>query len=91
MLKTISHDEFTFFKKILKNYYFYIINNFDTLICKIYGLHKMKLHLNKNKKKPTKLYFVIIGNLFCTKNTIQIKYDLKGSTYGRETKMPSGK
>ena len=42
MLKTISENEFKFFRKILKNYYQHLEDNKDTLISKIYGLHRMK-------------------------------------------------
>lgn len=49
MLKTISEDEFFFFRKLLKPYYLYMQANKNTLITKIYGVHKIKLFLSKKK------------------------------------------
>jgi 1-phosphatidylinositol-4-phosphate 5-kinase len=85
MLKTISTAEFKFFKKILKNYYYHIEKNDDTLITRIYGLHKM-VFFTKNRKSEKKLYFSIMNNVFHTIKEIHKRYDLKGSTQGRTTK-----
>jgi len=83
-LKTISKDEFLFFREILKNYYTHLINNPHTLIIKFFGLHKIKFLKKKSKKE--KVYFVIMSNVFHTLKEIHIRYDLKGSTKGRITK-----
>lgn len=64
MLKTIKKDEFFFFRDILKNYYNHLMLNKNTLISKIYGLHKMKIGNKKDSMKTRRLYFVIMGNLF---------------------------
>jgi len=32
-----------------------------------------------------KSYFCIMDNVFCTKKKIDLRFDLKGSTYGRRT------
>lgn len=85
MLKTISTAEFKFFKRILKNYYYHIEKNDDTLITRIYGLHKM-IFFSKNRKSEKKLYFCIMNNVFHTIKEIHKRYDLKGSTQGRTTK-----
>ena len=34
MLKTISRDEFLFFKKIIRNYYEHLLNNYNSIIIK---------------------------------------------------------
>jgi len=83
-LKTISRDEFIFFREILKNYYTHLVNNPHTLIIKFFGLHKIKFLKKKSKKE--KVYFVIMSNVFHTLKEIHIRYDLKGSTKGRITK-----
>jgi 1-phosphatidylinositol-4-phosphate 5-kinase len=85
MLKTISKNEFKFFKRILRNYYYHIENNDATLITRIYGLHKM-LFFSKNRKTEKKLFFCIMNNVFHTSKEIHKRYDLKGSTQGRTTK-----
>ena len=89
MLKTISKKEFKFFKNILKNYYTHIEKNDETLITRIYGLHKM-IFLRKNGKTDKVLYFCIMNNVFHTSKEIHKRYDLKGSTQGRETKYANG-
>jgi len=86
MLKTISKTEFRFFKRILKNYYYHIEKNDETLITRIYGLHKM-IFYSKNHKVEKKLYFTIMNNIFHTMKEIHKRYDLKGSTQGRTTKF----
>ena len=52
------------------------MENPNTLLAKIYGLHKMKLYKSKNKVK--KIYFLIMANLFSTPLEIDLRYDLKG-------------
>ena len=85
MLKTISRTEFRFFKRILKNYYKHIEENDETMITRIYGLHKM-IFFRKNRKTEKTLYFCIMNNVFNTSKEIHKRYDLKGSTQGRTTK-----
>ena len=99
MLKTISKAEFSLLRKILQSYFRHILENDSTLMTKlellllkfyseapkrIYGLHKIKLFKSKNKSQ--KLYFVIMANLFTTPLEIDLRYDLKGSLYGRSSR-----
>lgn len=63
MLKTISHDEFTKLQKILKQYYEHLQKNPESLITRIYGLHKVKWR-KKNTMKIVKKYLVIMNNVF---------------------------
>lgn len=66
MLKTIRKDEFQLMRRMLRDYYEHIaIKNPDTLISKIYGLHKMVFH-KKNKVVQKKIYFCIMNNVFNT-------------------------
>lgn len=51
MLKTISKKEFYFFRKILKSYFNHIINNYNTLITRVFGLHKMMLYRTQKSSK----------------------------------------
>ena len=78
MLKTLSKDEYMFFRRFIPDYYFHIYKNPHTLITRFFGFHKI-IVCSGNKK----LYFVVMGNLFKSNYEIDIKYDLKGSTLGR--------
>lgn len=77
-------------KRMLKEYYDHMtIENPDSLISKIYGLHKVIFYRKKHKMQK-KIYFCIMNNIFNTPNKIDKRYDLKGSTEGRTTKFPDG-
>lgn len=58
-LKTISEREFTLFYKILYNYFNYLKSNSNSLIIKLYGLHKIVMD-------GKKIYFIVMGNVFQT-------------------------
>lgn len=82
MVKTISHTEHRFFRKILPGYYSHIITNPDTMLVRFLGSHQIRF--GKHSKVGSKrIYFVVMGNLFDTPFKIQIRYDLKGSWTGR--------
>ena len=93
MLKTISHNEFVHFKKIMKDYYNHIMAYPHTMITRFFGLHKVKF---SKSMKTERIYFVIMANVFNTTKEIHYRWDLKGSTLGRITrkkpgdKVPSG-
>lgn len=83
LLKTIPRKEFKLMKNMLKNYHVYLKDkNPDTFISKVYGLHKVIFYRKKGKTKK-KLYFCVMNNVFQTSKKIDLRYDLKGSTYGR--------
>jgi hypothetical protein len=42
---------------------------------------------SKKQKQREDIYFIVMGNLFCTKRVIRQRFDLKGSTYGRSAKI----
>ena len=90
MLKTIRKEEFKLMKSILKDYYDHLTqDNQDSLISRIYGLHKV-IFYRKKAKTHKKIYFCIMNNVFNTPKKIDVRYDLKGSTRGRTTKFPPG-
>lgn len=83
MLKTISHDEFEHFKTIMKNYYNHVLAYPHTMITRFVGLHKIKFTRTASIER---VYFVIMANVFNTNQNIKVRYDLKGSTYGRTSR-----
>lgn len=82
----MSRTEFHHLKDILKNYYEHVKQNRNTLIIKFFGLHKIKIRMKRSMKEEV-VYIVIMSNVFHTTKLINERYDLKGSTYGRTTKI----
>lgn len=81
ILKTIPKKEHKFFKSILRDYFHHMIKNRNTLLPKFYGCYKLIRQIKD--VKLDKIYFVVMENLFRTRNDIQLRFDLKGSTYKR--------
>lgn len=81
ILKTISKTEYNFLKKILHNYYLHIVKHPETLLPKFLGCYKL---IKKLKKQKTRVYFIVMSNIFSTGLEIHRRYDLKGSTIGRQ-------
>ncbi|KAF9924650.1 Phosphatidylinositol-4-phosphate 5-kinase [Linnemannia zychae] len=77
IIKTIHHAEHKFMRKILKDYYNHVKQNPHTLLCRFFGLHRVKLPHGR------KIHFVVMGNVFPPNRDIHETYDLKGSTLGR--------
>lgn len=71
-------------RSILEDYYHYIKQNPDTLITKFFGLHKL-IERNDKGQETGRSYFVIMANVFNTREKISERYDIKGSWQGRET------
>ena len=86
IIKTIHHGEHKQLRRILKDYYKHVKENPNTLISQFYGLHRVKMPFNKNGIK--KVHFIVMNNLFPSQRDIHIKYDLKGSTWGRKYEIP---
>ncbi|KAJ3326888.1 Phosphatidylinositol-4-phosphate 5-kinase [Blyttiomyces sp. JEL0837] len=78
IIKTIHHSEHKFIRQVLKNYYSHVKANPETLLSRIFGLHRVKLPGNR------KIHFVVMGNVFPSNYDIHETYDLKGSTVGRK-------
>lgn len=81
ILKTISHTEYKFLRKILANYFKHLMDNPNTLLPKFMGCYKL---VKKVKKSKFKVYFIIMDNIFSTNKEIHLRYDLKGSKIGRQ-------
>ncbi|KAI9311852.1 hypothetical protein BX666DRAFT_2021189 [Dichotomocladium elegans] len=79
IIKTIHHSEHNFMCKVLHAYYDHVCNNPNTLLCRYYGLHRIKL------PRGRKIHFVVMGNVFPGSKDIHETFDLKGSTFGRLT------
>ena len=69
---------------VLKQYYEHLVRHPQTLITRYFGLHKIKY--KQESGGIQRIYFIIMANVFNTNKTIEIRYDLKGSKYGRITK-----
>jgi 1-phosphatidylinositol-4-phosphate 5-kinase len=82
LLKTMLRDEYLFFKASLKRYYYHLAGNPNTLVARFFGFHKLIIF---KEIKSTKIYFVVMANVFNAGYEIDARYDLKGSTYGRTT------
>jgi len=80
MLKTIPKREFVKFRAVLKDYYYHMKDNPDSLICRFFGLHAVEFKDQKKKKQT--LYLVIMNNCFKDFNVNEF-FDLKGSLQGR--------
>ncbi|KAL7416330.1 hypothetical protein BDY24DRAFT_379321 [Mrakia frigida] len=78
IIKTISHTEHKFLRKILPQYHAHVASNPHTLLSRFYGLHRVKL------PRGRKIHFVIMNNLFPPHRDIHETFDLKGSSVGRE-------
>lgn len=82
MMKTISRGEYKTMIATLKEYYEYLKSNPESLITRYFGMHKIIL---KSSSSTRTFYFVLMKNIFRTKKNLKYKFDLKGSTYKRET------
>ncbi|XP_034910743.1 phosphatidylinositol 4-phosphate 5-kinase 7 [Populus alba] len=79
VIKTLKKFELKTVLKMLPKYYIHVGKHENTLITKIFGVHRITLRGGK------KVRFVVMGNMFCTELRIHRRYDLKGSTQGRYT------
>ncbi len=81
ILKTISKDEYKTIKRILPSYYKHLMIYPKSLLPKYLGCYKL---IKKVKKKMSNVYFIIMMNIFRTPKDIHLRFDLKGSTIGRQ-------
>uniref|UniRef100_A0A7S2RY06 PIPK domain-containing protein n=1 Tax=Mucochytrium quahogii TaxID=96639 RepID=A0A7S2RY06_9STRA len=80
LIKTQSKSESKFLRQILPRYYMYMLDNPDTLVVRVCGMHRVKLaHLRDD------MHFVILKSVYsnAASKKIHTVYDLKGSTIGR--------
>ncbi|WMV12443.1 hypothetical protein MTR67_005828 [Solanum verrucosum] len=80
VIKTLKKSELKALLKMLPAYYKHVKEHDNTLITKVFGVHRISL------KRGKKVRFVVMGNMFCTELRIHRRYDLKGSSHGRFTK-----
>ena len=85
MIKTIPKREFSKFLSILQKYYEHLKENPETLISRFFGLHSVRW--KDSKTKFQKRYLVIMNNVF-KDFEVGVRYDLKGSTTGRNYLNP---
>ena len=87
ILKSLSPDDFKCMKKILLPYYEYMAKNHDSLITRIYGIYEFSFFTSKNKKCAVFSQKMMIMRNLCgyPKCCIDKIYDLKGSTFQRES------
>ena len=79
LMKTIPESEFLKFKEMLQDYYTYMYDNPKTLLQRFFGLYICIFD-------DVKMHFVVMNNVFDTPLKVHYKYDLKGSTYKRQSR-----
>lgn len=78
VMKTVKSHELEFFWEFIKDYYWHMIANPDTLLCRFFGLFTVT---SESSSKP--LHIVVMNNTFNTSWPIDLKFDLKGSINNR--------
>lgn len=82
IIKTIHRSEHKHLRRILKDYYHYVKNNPNTLLCQFYGLHRLKM---MTRTGVVKVHVLVMNNMLPPTVRMSDCYDLKGSTHGRKT------
>jgi hypothetical protein len=74
-----------FTQHMLKDYYSHLHTHPDTLLCKIFGAFRLKVA----RPHKQEVHFFIMKNVFLSppSKPIHVRFDLKGSTYGRRAKQ----
>eukprot|EP00008_Paramoeba_atlantica_P000740 CAMPEP_0201502396 /NCGR_PEP_ID=MMETSP0151_2-20130828/84108_1 /ASSEMBLY_ACC=CAM_ASM_000257 /TAXON_ID=200890 /ORGANISM="Paramoeba atlantica, Strain 621/1 / CCAP 1560/9" /LENGTH=1012 /DNA_ID=CAMNT_0047895987 /DNA_START=1023 /DNA_END=4058 /DNA_ORIENTATION=- len=78
-VKTIPPKEMDKLKDIIVFYYIYLCRYPTSLLCRLYGFHKLG-----NIKSGVEAGFLILGNAFSPDLEVEQQYDLKGSTIDRQ-------
>ncbi|KAJ1735217.1 Phosphatidylinositol-4-phosphate 5-kinase [Coemansia sp. Benny D160-2] len=78
IIKTVHHTEHKFMREILPQYYEFVRDHPNTLLSRIYGLHRIKLPHGR------KVHFIVMSNILPPNKDIHAQFDLKGSMLGRE-------
>eukprot|EP00474_Spongospora_subterranea_P010791 CRZ11249.1 hypothetical protein [Spongospora subterranea] len=83
IIKTMSHNESLWFRDFLPGYFQHLHEHSSSLLVRIVGLYRIKFYGARNN-----LHFYVMLNVFARDGLvpIQSKFDLKGSTFGREAK-----
>jgi hypothetical protein len=77
IIKTVQKDEAKFLRDLLPGYYMNLNQNPRSLLPKFYGLYLIKTSNHKN------IRLMVMNNLIPTTVPVHLKFDLKGSTLGR--------
>ncbi|CCK67945.1 uncharacterized protein KNAG_0A02560 [Huiozyma naganishii CBS 8797] len=86
IIKTIHHGEHLQLRRTLRQYYNYMKENPNSLLCQFYGLYRVKLPRTfQNRISNRKVYFIVMNNLLPPSVNIDVTFDLKGSLWGRYT------
>lgn len=80
MIKTQTKEEAKLLREMMPEYLKHLHINPDSLLCRIYGMHRVKMRFLSSE-----IHFVIMASVFDTHKPIHVMYDLKGSTLGRIT------
>jgi len=80
VMKTVKSHELEFFWELLKDYYWHMVANPDTLLCRFFGLYTVTY---TDASSTRKFHLVVMNNTFQTTWKIQHKFDLKGSINNR--------
>ncbi|CAK9437966.1 uncharacterized protein LODBEIA_P23440 [Lodderomyces beijingensis] len=86
IIKTIHHSEKKQLLRMLQDYYQHVKENPNILLSQFYGLHRVKMPMFGGGR-TRKVHFVVMNNLFPPHRDIHLKFDLKGSTWGRVTRV----
>lgn len=81
MIKTQSHEESTFLRRIIPHYFRYVVENPYTFLPRFYGLHRIKMAHIGLVRHFTVMHSVYDASIY--DDLAWAKYDLKGSWVGR--------
>ncbi|KAL6064144.1 Phosphatidylinositol-4-phosphate 5-kinase [Balamuthia mandrillaris] len=79
VLKTMPPAETKFLRRILTHYYEHLCKDGESLLTRFVGMYRMKM------SAVDEVRFIVMLNIFATPKKIHERYDLKGSTVGRQT------
>jgi 1-phosphatidylinositol-4-phosphate 5-kinase len=83
ILKSVTEEELETLLELVPNYYRHIEERRNqTLLSTFYGL--FSVYITSITKVTTHYRFVVMNNVFFTNRIINRRYDLKGSTQGRQ-------
>ena len=75
VLRTTAKSEFKLIRRRMKDYFQYLTTFPNSLISRIYGIHKLKY---KKKGRPTTLYLVSTSNLLTKAYEVAVSYTVSG-------------
>ena len=81
IIKSITGRECKFEKKIIKDYYNYMLENRKTFIVQIYGFFRIQMSFGQ------KNHFIVMKNILAADTKPDFQFDLKGSFVGRSVSV----